>query len=176
MMERYITDEAYLRARKEGRWYVWNFSEMVMRPRWEDLLENIARSAQRHGELGQTPNLGFVGYHADRIPNVGRAMRELSEATDPTTVWTAHLFLSFSEDTQGYGRHKDDNDLWFWQCYGSTQWRVEHPDGDFEGELCPGQWIYVPRELYHTVKPLGPRASISIGNHYNTPKNNIKLF
>jgi hypothetical protein len=174
MIEHLLTDPAYLAARARGGWHVWDQVDLAP-PSWESLLENIGFSAGRQGEMITLPNMGFVGFHAGRIPIVG-AVRKDIQATVPDTETSAHVFLSMSKDSAGYGRHKDDNDLWFWQCYGTTSWRVEHAQGDYVGTLKPGSWIYVHRELYHTVRPMGARACISFANHYTIPKNSIKLF
>ena len=175
MIEHLLRDPGYKSARERGGWWVWDSPQGIEPPPWELLLENLAFSSQRQGELGVLANLGFVGYHAQRIPRVGEIRREL-QTECPDTETSAHLFLSMGQQSGGYGRHKDDNDLWFWQLYGSTDWRVEHPEGDYVGTLGPGSWIYVHRELYHTVRPQGARAAISFANHYLIPKNSIKLF
>jgi hypothetical protein len=175
MIEHLLQDPGYRSAREAGSWWVWPAPCAIEPPSWEQLLENLAFSSQRQGELGLLANLGFVGYHANRIPIVGTIRREL-QTECPDTETSAHLFVSMGQQSGGYGRHKDDNDLWFWQMYGSTDWRVEHPSGDYVGTLGPGSWIYVHRELYHTVRPQGARACISFANHYLIPKNSIKLF
>jgi ribosomal protein L16 Arg81 hydroxylase len=60
--------------------------------------------------------------------------------------------------SETFGRHKDSMDVYFWQIQGSTRWEFDN----INYVLAPGDLIYVPKETYHNVVPLGPRAGISM--------------
>ena len=175
MIEHLLSDPRYIKARTEGRWHYWGHRPEIPLIAWEPILENIGFSMVRQGELRMLANGGMVGYHGQRIPAVRSIMNEIS-ASAPEWSPSAHVFVSMAETSAGYGRHEDDSDLWYWQVQGKTQWRVEHESGNFEAVLEPGHWLYVHRHLYHTVKPLGARASLSFASHYTIPNNSIKLF
>ena len=49
-------------------------------------------------------------------------------------------------------------DVYYWKCQGVTQWIVE----DKNVILNPGDLIYIPSGMYHSVTPLSPRLGISM--------------
>ena len=72
------------------------------------------------------------------------------------------LYLSMSSKSQGFGKHNDTTDVWFWQFIGQTTWTVYDTE-EVIYTLSPGDMIYVPKGMYHDVKPLSPRAGLSFG-------------
>ena len=71
---------------------------------------------------------------------------------------TAHLYFNVTTKAETFGRHKDTMDVYYWQCQGVTQWIVE----DKNVILNPGDLIYIPSGMYHSVTPLSPRLGISM--------------
>ena len=69
---------------------------------------------------------------------------------------TAHLYFNISTKAETFGKHKDTMDVYYWQCQGVTHWIVE----DKNVILNPGDLIYIPTGMYHSVTPLSPRLGI----------------
>ena len=61
-------------------------------------------------------------------------------------------------------------DVYFWQIQGSTKWEFD----SLSYILNPGDLIYVPRGVYHSVFPLTPRVGISFGAEISPDDNYAK--
>lgn len=85
------------------------------------------------------------------------------ELTDVTAV------LSVTDWDPSSTRHFDDADVMNLQCLGKTLWRVaenrEGPDEEFIIE--PGDIMVVPKNLWHEVTAIGPRANLIFGYEPN---------
>lgn len=62
--------------------------------------------------------------------------------------------------------HRDQWDSIFWQCIGSTKWKI-HSEGNIkpiqEFVLSPGDVAVIPSGVYHQIDLPEPRASIAYG-------------
>ena len=70
----------------------------------------------------------------------------------------AHVYVSTEKGNHGFGKHNDPDDVYFWQCQGSTKWVTDYGDYTLE----PGDLIYVPATVNHEVISLTPRAGLSM--------------
>ena len=59
--------------------------------------------------------------------------------------------------------HSDPVDGIFIQCVGKTEWRAYYEDFEQAWLVKPGDLLYIPKNVVHSVKTLEPRAAISIG-------------
>lgn len=59
-------------------------------------------------------------------------------------------------------RHSDPVDGVFIQCTGSTIWRAFYKDSTEKFAVMPGDMLYIPKGVEHSVESLEPRAAISI--------------
>jgi mannose-6-phosphate isomerase-like protein (cupin superfamily) len=119
---------------------------------WNELLFNFNQSVQNN-EFIKQGNYGFyVSHSANKITNLKPILNHLN-------CNEAHLYISLSTKSESFGKHRDDNDVYFWQCQGITKWVIEN---EKEYILEPGDLIFVPKNIYHTVISLTPRAGISM--------------
>ena len=40
----------------------------------------------------------------------------------------AHLYFNITTNARTFGKHNDNDDVWFWQCQGVTKWTIEDED------------------------------------------------
>lgn len=93
----------------------------------------------------------FVSHEGHEIDKVKNVLKDLE-------CNYAHLYFNISTKAETFGKHKDTIDVYYWQCQGVTEWTVE----DKTVILNPGDLIYVPSGMYHSVLPLSPRLGISM--------------
>lgn len=60
-------------------------------------------------------------------------------------------------------RHSDPVDGLYIQCTGSAKWTAYYENETESFILSPGDAIFIPKGIEHTVETLEPRAAISIG-------------
>lgn len=74
-------------------------------------------------------------------------------------------FINFVGKEQPITIHPDRRDTLYWQCIGSTTWNVYQNDNDLSQfksfVLNPGDVIFVPKGVSHTVITGEPRAAIA---------------
>ena len=117
-------------------------------------LESLIRNdlAAKSKELIKHNPIGFFGCHsAWRIDRLIPIIEDLN-------VDDAHLYFNITTVGENFGNHKDNEDVYFWQCQGISKWIIE----DKEYILEPGDLIIVPAGVYHNVKALTPRAGVSM--------------
>ena len=126
-----------------------NFEDKI--PSWESILNNLNYSHIYKNEI-RGALWGFIVSHdAHLIEEVQNLMGKLN-------LKKAHLYINLVVKSHTYGRHCDDKDVYFWQVQGSTKWIFD--DKNFI--LNKGDLIEIPKGTYHEVKPLSPRAGISM--------------
>jgi ribosomal protein L16 Arg81 hydroxylase len=120
-------------------------------PSWKSILDNFNYSVVYKNEIKFKPTSFFVSHDAHLIDEVKNVLAALN-------LNAAHLYLNFAVEKNTFGRHKDEDDVWFWQVQGMTRWQFDNEKHILE----PGDLIYVPKHIYHNVTPLTPRAGISM--------------
>jgi ribosomal protein L16 Arg81 hydroxylase len=121
-------------------------------PSWKILLDNFNNSVIKK-DLIKHKGLGFfVSHQAESINQVKNVLNDLK-------LKVAHLYFNLTTNDDGFGRHKDVDDVYFWQCQGETKWIF---DNNIFYILKKGDLIIVPKFTYHHVIPLSPRAGISM--------------
>ena len=119
---------------------------------WEELLMNFSNCVVNN-KLIKVRNPGFfISHNADEIEKIKPIMKKLK-------VNTAHLYMNIAISIQGLGKHKDSMDVYFLQCQGKTKWIIEEKNVYI---LEPGDLLFVPKNVWHEVIPLTPRAGISM--------------
>tara|TARA_R100001510_G_scaffold41888_1_gene38244 strand:+ start:216 stop:629 length:414 start_codon:yes stop_codon:yes gene_type:complete len=123
-------------------------------PSWESLLDNLNYSMYEgnspHG-IKHNPLGFFVTHEADKISEVKEVLEKLD-------LNYAHLYLNLLINEETFGRHNDEVDVYFWQVQGISKWIFDKENYILE----KGDLIIVPKGIYHDVKPLSPRAGISM--------------
>tara|TARA_R110002020_G_scaffold132423_2_gene295730 strand:+ start:135 stop:536 length:402 start_codon:yes stop_codon:yes gene_type:complete len=119
-------------------------------PSWEELLSNLNFSFI-HDEFFEHSSTGFfLTLSAFKIETVQKTLKKLG-------LQHAHLYINIV-NSETFGPHKDECDVWFWQVKGQTIWEVENEQFNLE----EGDLIFVPKGIIHNIIPLGPRAGISM--------------
>ena len=93
------------------------------------------------------------------IFNLSERKKNLEKKNYKTDV---SLYLSFYPSASSHGIHRDAADVFHWQQVGYAKWTV-YDTGKQEHILSPGDCIYVPTGMYHSVVPLTARAGITFG-------------
>lgn len=75
-------------------------------------------------------------------------------------------FVNFAGNEKPIGVHYDDIDTFYWQCIGTSEWRIyqDHKKDEYSSYfLEPGDIIYAPEKCFHSVITKKPRAAIAFG-------------
>ena len=136
---------------------------------WNDLFKSrtIEKSIDSLGDEGirlihdkeKLPSL--VVHDATHIPQVNLMNQEIKHVRRPTQPFdvNCHAYISFARNSDVFGFHDDLDDVYIWQCYGTTDWEV--PKYNIQNTLLPGQMIYIPAGVKHRAIVTGPRISVS---------------
>ena len=158
-MYEFLQSKDFLESRANNRHYFFKDLGLEL-PTWDDILQVLSRTAKQNPKFKITKNLVFPVMIGNQLKHVGDFQQEYAKL-DPYKQSSAHLYISLS-DSGTYGRHKDTADVIFWQLQGSTNWLVEDTE-KAEYVLTPGDAIYIPMGMFHTVTSLSPRAGVSLG-------------
>jgi len=132
---------------------------------WDDVFSEMNDKAKRDFVFGTRPGFFIMFEDADRLPGVKAFLDHMIEVIQ--SKWTAHCYISLTEKAEGYGMHRDNADVLYWQVIGRTRWEV---DGRVF-VLDPNDAVWIPRYKWHAATPLCPRAGISFGmDHVNEPE------
>jgi len=119
---------------------------------WTEAFLNYDNSVRNNKQIKFSYPGFFVSHEGHEIEKVQNVLKDLKCSI-------AHLYFNISTKAETFGKHKDTMDVYFWQCQGVTKWIIEDKD---EVILNPGDLIYIPKEIYHSVIPLSPRLGISM--------------
>lgn len=120
---------------------------------WDELIENWDFTVKTGGEIKATLPGFFVGHKAHFIKKVQDCIVENNFYND------AHAYFNLTPTSGAFKKHRDANNVYYWQCIGKTKWIV---DGYGTFILEPGDLIYIPSGVFHEVIPLTPRLGISM--------------
>lgn len=160
----FLQNDNFLKARTDKDYYFFGDVGLELFT-WEEVIKEFNRTVVSNIEFARFENLGLTLFEAENILNVKPFLDEYAKL-DFSAPPSAHCYVSFLETSKSFGRHKDKSDVLFWQVIGKTKWIVETLQGVREHVLGPNEAIFVPRQMYHNVIPLTPRASVSFGLDY----------
>jgi len=134
---------------------------------WDDCINTLNEYFVEDKWIRLFPDFSFVANNVTNYPQVQSILNHLKKI-NPNKAYNANLYCNMSTTGSTFGLHVDTQDVWVWQCVGTTKWAVHYNNGSYhsyEGvvvhELKPGNMLYIPKGLYHAAKPLTPRFSIS---------------
>jgi ribosomal protein L16 Arg81 hydroxylase len=162
-MYEFLNDTIFLENRKNKKHHIFKNVDLVP-PKWNDIIQELNDSFVKKRRVTSLPNLGFVVHSGQNISGISELLQKIS-SLDKSVPCTAHCYISFLEISKSFGRHKDEADVIFWQMIGKTKWIIDD-ETTVTYELEPNDVIYVPRDMYHNVIPLSPRAGMSFGLEY----------
>jgi mannose-6-phosphate isomerase-like protein (cupin superfamily) len=120
---------------------------------WDELIDTY-NTAIENGDAIKVRLPGFfVCHNAHLIKKVQNSMKIVG-ACD------AHAYFNISIQGKTFGWHRDDVDVYYWQCIGKVKIFIE----DEEFLLEPGDMVKIPKGVEHNVIPLTPRLGISMSN------------
>jgi hypothetical protein len=128
---------------------------------WDEVIFNFNKNVVENTDYKIMNNFGFVTHktgHNKKVSTLGKEIKKLF----PKNIISAHLYVSLLEISETFGRHNDDQYIFFWQCLGITQWTV-WDDKEYTYNLMPGELLYIPPKMDHDTKPITPRAGITYG-------------
>jgi mannose-6-phosphate isomerase-like protein (cupin superfamily) len=84
----------------------------------------------------------------------------------PTPAFQTFTLANFVGGEKPVNIHEDPRHSFYWQCQGKSVWKsYKYDDGEFvlfqEIEVSPGDMIFVPNGVFHSVETPEPRAAIS---------------
>lgn len=132
------------------------------RPTWEIVISNL--NACPKTSVDVLDDLGAIVYDvADpSYEPILEVAKQLSVEHDNIPVSTLS-FISFTENSKTFGKHRDNIDVYCLQALGQTKFSVWEDDTQYDYILNPGDMIHVPAGFYHNTEPLGPRVIVSYG-------------
>lgn len=86
---------------------------------------------------------------------------KLLESENYLKFWKSTAVVSFTNKEPTTRKHSDAMSLIHCQFVGSANWTVYSGDESQNFLLNPGDILYVPKDYYHEVKSLTPRAGIT---------------
>lgn len=159
-----------------------------MLPYWEEFLNNVNSCAHDDDPMFKNEAFEKAGKKvigilqfwgefnlvspktSDHYRNKDFYIRELTdiyqgELTDINSVF------SVTDWDKSSTRHRDNADVLNLQCLGKTRWRTSeaYDSSPTEFILEPGDVIFIPKELWHEVTAIGPRANLIFGFEANKP-------
>ena len=118
---------------------------------WKEAFSNFNDSISKKEFIKNIEGF-FVSHNAERISLVQDVLNDLE-------CRVAHLYIGIDVTNPGFGRHNDQEDVWFWQNKGISRWDFDNGDSYTLNE---GDLIYVPEGVYHKVSTVEARFGISM--------------
>lgn len=129
-------------------------------PTWEDVILDLDRNIQECQHVIALNNLGFVTHFGERIPKVDQIVEEIKKKRPNEPMYTAHVYISLLHNSETFGNHKDETDVFFVLALGKMKWIIEDTEVH---ELTAGDMLFIPKGVFHKPEPMTPRVGISIG-------------
>lgn len=166
----FLKDPQFLEQRARGNCFVFRRTPMPTL-QWSDIIVGIDEAINTNtlSAVGDVRKYGMILRRASGLKGVSGLMEAYGEL-DPALNVSAHCYISLSSQSGTLGRHRSKSTVLFWQLIGYVSWTVETLDGIQTFMLQPGDMIYCPSLMYHDVKPLTPRAGVSLGLDHLYPK------
>jgi hypothetical protein len=125
---------------------------------WDDVVTKIDLEfkAGTHKAIYSHSYAPTLILHQKVFPGtIGEAYKEVEEQEG---IIDMHVYTSFGAGAQSFGNHKDTMDSVLVQAIGRTGYVIENKDLYW---LDPGDAIWIPRNVWHEPKIIGPRAILS---------------
>jgi mannose-6-phosphate isomerase-like protein (cupin superfamily) len=166
----FFNDPEFVKAHKAGNHYYWDNIDELPTITWDDVIGEVNRSYLAGDPFKTTDHFGMVTHYVHNLPGVSGLVQAFADTNpnkyDPKHWLSAHMYISMTQASATFGRHKDMAEVFFFQAIGSTKWTIED-GGEHVYTLTPKSAVYIPVSMWHTVEPLSPRVGISLGiNHF----------
>ena len=161
----FLQDKIFLEKRNKNQHYFFDTNEEPLTLSWDTVIDCLNYNIVNNLSVKVLPNFGIVIYNYNNNTSIKKILKAFS-LLDATVPVSAHLYISFTDVSGTFGRHNDTSDVLFWQSIGSTKWIIEEKTETYTYILKPNDFIYIPKNMYHTVIPLTPRVGVSFGLDY----------
>jgi ribosomal protein L16 Arg81 hydroxylase len=122
---------------------------------WEDVkLKVVDEIKQNTGYHINNDAQSFVCHNNHLPETLERAYREVG-------MKIMHVYISFSCDSQTFGRHNDTEDVLIVQSVGKMSYIFDN------GKICtlhPGDSLFIPEGVFHTPMVSEPRVTLSFSS------------
>ena len=120
---------------------------------WADVIDKL--NYEVHSNTATILGTTFVLHNYYRPNTLQKAYDEvLSDEGD------MHVYVSLTSDSPTFGKHKDEDDVLIIQAIGSVKYFIENE----WVTLVPGEYLYIPKGIYHTPVVLTPRVTLSFAS------------
>ena len=126
-----------------------NHYRSARRVTWDDVIDKI--------NYDQHVAMDIVGRRPTFVCRSDYAPKRMKNVQRKVGLPQLYLFTSFIQDSDTFGRHKDEKDVLLVQAIGKMTYMVD----DVIYELFPGDSLHIPVGVYHTPYPSEPRATLS---------------
>jgi mannose-6-phosphate isomerase-like protein (cupin superfamily) len=127
---------------------------------YSDTFNNIIDSlSSAHGgeKIAVLSIVHFLNANDNTIPEAAGAFCDDFMAANPNKLPPGFDFSLFQPTI-----HSDPVDGFYVQCEGQTTWRIFYKDEVDEYLVSPGDALYIPKGIDHSVESMNVRAAISV--------------
>lgn len=146
---------------------------------WYQFLKLFKNHPDRHAEFTDEA-LRFSLVHMERRGSTPRFAKDICEDMQYTFTKNHISLIAFGGldmDHRSFKVHRDTMDVLYVQVLGSVDWTIWETDSEVEEfsphdntgtqiwkqTMVPGDAIWIPRGIFHHVKPLSGRVGFSFG-------------
>jgi mannose-6-phosphate isomerase-like protein (cupin superfamily) len=122
-----------------------------------DNLINILDNLHPGEKIAVLSIIHFVNAHNNLVPEAAEAFY-----TDFVGANQENITPDFDLSLLKPRAHSDPVDGFYIQCEGQTTWRAFYGDNTEEYQVNPGDMLYIPKGVPHSVESMNIRASLSI--------------
>jgi mannose-6-phosphate isomerase-like protein (cupin superfamily) len=122
-----------------------------------DNLINILDNLHSGEKIAVLSIIHFVNAHNNIVPEAAEAFYRDFVAANQDNISPDFDFSLLKPEV-----HSDPVDGFYIQCEGQTTWRAFYGDNTEEYRVNPGDMLYIPRGVPHSVESMNVRASLSI--------------
>jgi hypothetical protein len=106
--------------------------------------------------------------HGNYFPELDKMIADFNEAIEGHKMFNGKSHINLISENIDYPKHPDDHDVITWQTNGRIEYRLYKDKLSDKYDsiiLNPGDVIYMPAGLYHSVTAIEPRSSIILQFH-----------
>jgi len=144
-------------------------------PDWNDLVPYFDRSFLNGNKRARDPRKIFCPVK-NKDFSIVRQIKLLLETVINTDDISCHCYAGFSPNAIGSPPHDDEMHVLFFMIQGSMPWKIFEDGCDYNDDtqtmtskstfsrrLVQGDFVYVPKRVYHCAVPDSSRVGFSFG-------------
>lgn len=149
-------------------------------PQWDQFVPYFDRSFIKGNKRAADPHKIFVNVETNDFPIVRHIKAELSKLLNKEplnrTDISCHCYAGFTPNAIASPPHKDGVEVLFVMIQGSMPWKIFENGCDYDDKtqtmtskstfskrLIQGDFVYVPKGVYHVALPNSSRVGFSFG-------------